>query len=128
CSWGASDATNNGNLRCSEHAIPLDPNGTYNSTTATSYATSYETYQYDSLNRLTSDNEQKYQTGGSLTQVFKQSYLYDRWGNRTIDQTNTSGLPVTQFAVDPNGTNRLVVPTGQTGTMAYDNAGNLTTN
>src|SRR5205085_3030805 len=57
--------------------------------------------------------------------VFKQSYAYDRWGNRTIDQANTSGLPVTQFAVDAT-TNRLQ-PAG-TGVMTYDNVGNLTTN
>ncbi|MFL6207996.1 MAG: hypothetical protein ACJ74W_04060 [Pyrinomonadaceae bacterium] len=39
CQWGVSDATNNGNLRCSESAVPLDPNGTYTAGNNGAYAT-----------------------------------------------------------------------------------------
>jgi RHS repeat-associated protein len=50
-----------------------------------------------------------------------------RWGNRTINQTNTfgNGIPKPDFSVNPNN-NQLVVPSGQSGTMTYDSAGNLT--
>lgn len=80
-------------------------------------------YAYDSLNRLKSVRENM--NGGATT--WQQAYIYDRYSNRTIDQANTfgSGIPKPNFAVDPSN-NRLVVPNGQTGTMSYDAAGNLT--
>jgi RHS repeat-associated protein len=58
---------------------------------------------------------------------YVQAYSYDRYGNRTIDPPNppVAGINYKQFTVDAN-TNRLGVPSGQTGTMNYDQAGNLT--
>ena len=59
--------------------------------------------------------------------LWQQQFVYDRWGNRTIDYNNTSsGIPRPQFSANANN-NRLAVPSGQTGTMTYDNSGNLTT-
>jgi RHS repeat-associated protein len=65
----------------------------------------------------------EYQNGS--TQTFAQSYIYDRFGNRTIDQTNTwgTGIPKPNFGVDTS-TNRLTAPAGYT--MSYDAAGNQT--
>lgn len=61
--------------------------------------------------------------GGAVN--WQQAYTYDRWGNRTIDQTNTwgSGIPKPNFGVDTSK-NRLTAPGGYT--MSYDSAGNLT--
>src|SRR5712664_3124541 len=93
---------NNGNLLKQEVYIPG----------SNSFA---QFYAYDSLNRLHSMTE------GS----WHQDYDYDRWGNRTINQSTTTGIPKPFFGVNPI-TNRLTVPSGYSGTMTYDNAGNLT--
>jgi len=129
--WQASDASNNGNVLRSEHSIPLDANGTYGSGGAGPYATSIDTYSYDTLNRLASVQESQYQSGGNLTPVFTQTYDYDRWGNRTINPS--SNISNTQFdKADAQYTNRLYAP-GDTAiqTMSqrriqYDLAGNQT--
>jgi RHS repeat-associated protein len=61
---------------------------------------------------------------------WQQTYKYDRYGNRTIDQdvlkTYGAGINKKDFTVNPVN-NHLGVPGGQSGTMTYDNAGNLTT-
>jgi len=128
--WGASGTDNNGNLRHSEASIPLDQNAAYTSGNVGPYAASVQSYAYDALNRLTSVGEQKFlSTGGGLQPSFTQAYTYDRWGNRTINQTGTTQTLAPEmrkdFTVDAL-TNRLGVPTGQTGVMSYDSAGNLT--
>jgi RHS repeat-associated protein len=83
-------------------------------------------YTYDSLNRLQSVAEDNLNGPAS----WKQSYVYDRPGNRTIDQNSANtygtGIPNPNFAVDIN-TNRLMVPNGYSGSMTYDAEGNLTT-
>ena len=78
---------------------------------------------YDSLNRLTALAE--WQNGATNTGV--QTYDYDRYGNRTINAAQTSGVGINtkQFTVNA-ANNRLGVPGGQSGTMTYDAAGNLT--
>jgi RHS repeat-associated protein len=121
-----SGTDNNGNLLRAGVYVPTDANGTYNATTSSTYALMEDRYSYDTLNRLTAINE--YQQGQTL--AFTQSYAYDRFGNRTIDQANTTQtgvIPHVPFIVDA-ATNRLGVPAQQAGTMAYDGAGNLTTN
>src|SRR5258707_13371972 len=65
-----------------------------------------QNYDYDSLNRL-----QRVYEGDPQTPDWHQSYVYDRWGNRTINQSTTTGIPKPYFGVDPN-TNRLTVPIG----------------
>jgi hypothetical protein len=91
---------NNGNLLKQEVYIPG----------SNSFA---QFYAYDSLNRLHSVSE------GS----WHQDYDYDRWGNRTINQSTTTGIPKPYFGVDAT-TNRLTAPPGYT--IGYDAAGNLT--
>src|SRR5258706_10154758 len=66
-------------------------------------------------------------TPATRTSIWQQSYSYDRFGNRTVDYNNTSAnISRPQFSVNTS-TNRLTVPNGYSGTMSYDNAGNLTT-
>jgi RHS repeat-associated protein len=108
--WGACNGTdNNGNLKSQDHWIP-DSNGA-------TQAVFTQTYSYDSLNRL-----QRVQEGS-----WQQEYVVDRWGNRTIHQTNTTGTGINKkdFSVN-TANNRLGVPAGQSGVMTYDAAGNLT--
>lgn len=106
---GGSNTTNNGNLLRQENYIP-----------GSSYF--QDNFDYDSLNRLTSISEKLNGTGADS---FKQAYTYDRLGNRTIDQTNTStNLPLSMrsnFTVN-TATNRLNAPVGYS--FGYDNAGN----
>jgi RHS repeat-associated protein len=115
---GGSNSTtsmtdNNGNLKKQEVYIPNDDQ-------ISGYDNYAQFYDYDSLNRLQSARENKF--GGAVN--WQQAYIYDRWGNRTIDQTNTwgSGIPKPNFGVDTS-TNRLTAPGGYT--MTYDSAGNL---
>lgn len=112
--WTASGADNNGNLRKQMIYVPNDDaiSGWWDTTFF---------YEYDALNRLDVSREVR---GGSNYWV--QDFEYDRWGNRTINQTNTTGIaPKPQFSVSA-ATNQLGVPSGQLGAMTYDAAGNLT--
>ena len=96
----------------------------------TSSVSWYQQYEYDSLNRLTEVHE--HASNNSL--LWRQSYAYDRYGNRTINAGATSsGINSQAFEVDTT-TNRLLA-TGDsalTGAnlpqrkMRYDAAGNLT--
>jgi RHS repeat-associated protein len=106
---GGSGPENNGNLLRQESYIP-----------GSSFF--QDTFAYDSLNRLTSISEKLNGTGSDS---FKQAYIYDRWGNRTIDQVNTTAnVPKPNFGVNTTN-NRLTAPAGYS--MSYDAAGNLTT-
>jgi RHS repeat-associated protein len=118
---GASGPTNNGNVLKSSHYTPDEAGA--------ALGIPHQFYTYDSLNRLTSAAEYFISDYQPLTQTSLQSYSYDRWGNRTIDELQTWGTGVNskKFSVDPGGTNRLTVPSGQSGVMTYDSAGNLTT-
>lgn len=109
-----NDYGTNGNLKQQTTYVP-------NSDTNDSPTSWYQQYSYDALNRLTQVHEY---TGS--TSLWQQTFGYDRYGNRTIDYSNTtSSIPRPQFTVDTSN-NRLTVPSGQSGTMTYDNAGNLT--
>lgn len=100
-----------------------------------SYASSVQSYGYDSLNRLTSVVEQKYlSAGGGLQAAFTQAYTYDHRGNRQIDAaTTTNTLNEAQFEMGEAATNnRLLAPGDMSRAesarwMRYDAAGNLTT-
>ncbi len=106
--WGRSGTDNNGNVLRGHHYIPAG-GGIY-----------VDDYEYDALNRLKKDTAW-YNT--SHTQAFD----YDRWGNRTINQSlTTTSVDINKklFSVNIDN-NRLGVPTGQTGAMNYDAVGNL---
>jgi RHS repeat-associated protein len=109
---GSTGPDDNGNLLVQQHWIPTDDQ-------MSGYTVHQQNYDYDKLNRLTWAAEYlnaAQNTGG-------QSYSYDRYGNRSISAWGD--ITSQQFTVD-TATNRLGVPGGQSGTMAYDNAGNLT--
>lgn len=107
---GQSMPNNNGNLLRQEHWIQNESGQVIGIPT--------QEFDYDSLNRLRWVKE-----GTS----WKQQYVYDRYGNRLVDQdpANTfgDGVPKPDFGLDTN-TNRLTAPSGYT--ISYDPAGNLT--
>ena len=80
-------------------------------------------YGYDSLNRLSTAEER---SGGTIcagTQQWKQAFIYDRYGNRTIDAQNTIPSSLVGFNTQiSSSTNRIA--SGQN--YGYDNGGNLT--
>ena len=104
---------NNGNVQSQTITVPTV--GVNNGFTAV------QTYTYDSLNRLSTATE----TNNS-TQTWKQTFTYDRYGNRNFDQTNTT-MPAS-FAnpavTDPtvSTSNNRLTSSG----YSYDAAGNTT--
>jgi RHS repeat-associated protein len=77
-----------------------------------------QTYKYDSLNRLSEATEMS-----GATQTWKQSFDYDRYGNRTsFNQQKLGEMPVTQTPAVDAASNRF--STGQG--FLYDPDGNLT--
>lgn len=79
---GTPNADNNGNVLTQTITTPSETRGTntYNAFTA------IQTYQYDSLNRI-KEAEEKIGT----TQKWKQTFIYDRYGNRTFDEGSVGG-------------------------------------
>ena len=106
---GSSMTDNDGNLRKQEILIP-------------NQQMRWQQFTYDSLNRLKSAREVL--NGGA--EQWKQSFSYDRWGNRLIDGANTWGTGINNRAFTvTQSNNRLGVPVGQSGSMTYDASGNL---
>jgi RHS repeat-associated protein len=120
---------NNGNLRRQQSWVPGDDS--YNG-----YAYAQDTFEYDALNRLSWVSELHGGAWGQSGQDFKQVFDYDRWGNRTVNLSQSPQVPVMQYDFergDLANTNRLYAPgdlayTGPNYTqrkMQYDAAGNL---
>jgi len=119
-----SSATNQGLLKLDYDYGTSDNNGNVKSQTITvptvganTGFTALQTYTYDSLNRIKDAKEMI-----GATQEWKQTFLYDRYGNRLFDEANTTTLQancptaVCNPQVDPT-TNKLL---GYT----FDNTGN----
>jgi len=103
---------NNGSLR--EQKITVPTAGLTNGFTA------IQTYSYDDLNRIQSATETV-----SGTQNWKQTFQYDRYGNRRFDANNTTTLLESNNITNPTidtATNRF--SSGQN--YLYDKNGNLT--
>lgn len=93
-----------------------------------------QTYNYDTLNRLQSSTEINQ---GNPSVIWKQVFNYDRFGNRTLDELNTTTLdkncPVT--STNPHGICQREAVNPQINSAnnkfddgqgySYDNAGNL---
>lgn len=114
-----SSPDNNGNLLRSETWVPSDDQ-------ISGYNWTQQNYGYDYLNRLTSVAELQ---NGS-TNAYAQAYLYDRWGNRTINIQNNAtwgyGINAVQTVADANA-NRMYAPNDPNHTLVdYDVAGNQT--
>lgn len=73
---------NNGNVLTQTITTPSETRGT----TTYSAFTAIQTYQYDALNRI-KEAEEKIGT----SQQWKQTFVYDRYGNRTFDEGSVSG-------------------------------------
>ncbi|MEO8435146.1 MAG: RHS repeat-associated core domain-containing protein [Pyrinomonadaceae bacterium] len=109
---------NNGNVLSQTIAVPTI--GGVTGFTAT------QSYDYDFLNRLLSAEEMK-----ASTQQWKQSYLYDRYGNRRIDTGTDQNGKRTTDNISPGPTENPTISTVNNRFDAnqgygYDNAGNLT--
>ncbi len=79
-----------------------------------------QTYAYDDLNRLLSATET---VNGS--QTWKQTFTYDRYGNRRFDAANTTTLAASNNVTNPQidtATNRFSANQGYT----YDKTGSVT--
>jgi RHS repeat-associated protein len=119
--YGNGGTDNNGNPLRMDHHIPLND-------AVSNFVASIDRYEYDPLNRVKSVTELSYTKGPSgediYQGVFRQVFLYDQWGNRTIDQINTTGgVNEKAYTVD-TATNRLTSVDGVG--MSYDAAGNQT--
>ncbi|QQS32772.1 MAG: hypothetical protein IPM50_14125 [Acidobacteriota bacterium] len=118
--YGATATVNNGNI--TKQTITVPTVGVNTGFTAV------QEYTYDSLNRLKSAVENVTPHGGSATQSWKQTYTFDRYGNRRFDFTGGN----TTFP-DPNCPEAICNPTisasnnrlTSTG-WSYDSAGNTT--
>jgi RHS repeat-associated protein len=106
--YGTTD--NNGNVKQQTITVPNMANPLI------------QTYAYDSLNRLQSATE----TSNSI-QTWKQTFIYDRYGNRRFDMSQTtmpdpqSNQAITNPQID-QANNRFLQSQG----YFYDAAGNLT--
>jgi RHS repeat-associated protein len=115
--WGQSGPNNNGNIVSQQHWVPADDS-------YSNYWYTTDSYNYDSLNRLVSTSEVHGGPSWQSGQDYQQIYNYDRWGNRTVDQNQTTpNVPRPNYTVDSN-TNRLIAPAGYS--FGYDSAGNQT--
>lgn len=125
---GTPNADNNGNVLSQTITVPTvgsDPG-----------FTAVQTYSYDSLNRLKVAAENLTPNGGTSVQTWKQTFTYDRYGNRNFDEVNTTTLPkecnsntevcaADRKALNPainTSDNRLSTSDGYT----FDNSGNTT--
>jgi RHS repeat-associated protein len=112
--YGTTTSTtsdNNGSLRQQKITVP----GISNQIT--------QNYTYDHLNRLESAVET---VAGNSTPSWKQTFTYDRYGNRRFDAGNTTTLPANNAVYNPNidTDNKFLVSEGYN----YDSEGNLTSN
>jgi RHS repeat-associated protein len=115
--WGQSGPLNNGNLTMQQHWAPADE-------AFSNYGYTEDHYNYEALNRLASTNETHGGPWGVSAQDYQQVYNYDRWGNRTINQSQTTtNVPHPNYTADTSS-NRLVAPAGYN--YGYDNVGNQT--
>ena len=120
--YGTSGPDNNGNVLFANFYTPEDEQLAH-------WAITRQRYNYDSLNRLKSVTEYFVNYNHPESPQFVQTYDYDRWGNRTINTSQTSAvINNTTFAVE-SARNRLYSPgdlalSESQRRIAYDKAGN----
>jgi RHS repeat-associated protein len=106
---------NNGNVQTQTITVPSGP-------------TLLQSYEYDELNRLKVASEQNNSTQcrdqqNNVIPCWKQTYIYDRYGNRTFDAGNTTmPSPLQNPGINSANDNRINAGQG----YGYDFAGNLT--
>src|SRR5712692_7058828 len=120
CSGASCNGTdNNGNLKKQTVYIPNNDQNM----NPTSWN---QQYGYDSLNRLT----QVHEYTGNTSLDWQQSYSYDRWGNRLINNNGSAtwgqGINNVVASIDPSN-NRMYATNDPNHTIVdYDLAGNQT--
>src|SRR5260221_6685370 len=85
--WGGRGPDNNGNVIFAENWVP-PPNAAPDQ----AQFLFQDGYTYDSQNRISAVNESSLDIagGGSWTAQLAQSYIYDRYGNRTNNTNSTT--------------------------------------
>jgi len=118
--YGYGTTDNNGNVQTQTITVPtVGLNAGF---------AAVQTYTYDSLNRLKDATEDVTPTGGSSTASWKQTFLYDRYGNRNFDtsvtgRTTTLGSCATAVCNPSiNAANKNQMDSGQG--YSYDASGN----
>lgn len=118
--YGYGTTQNNGNVVSQTISVPT--------VGASTGFVATQTYTYDPLNRLKDAVENVVPHGGSSSQSWKQTFTYDRYGNRRFDFTSSNttvpASSCTEAICNPTistSTNRLT-SSGYT----YDGAGNAT--
>jgi len=109
---------NNGNVKSQTITVP-----TVGSNTG---FTAVQNYTYDELNRLKSSVENVTPAGGTASQSWKQTFTFDRYGNRRFDEANTT-MP--SSFVNPAITNPTIGASNNRLTSqgySYDASGNTT--
>jgi RHS repeat-associated protein len=102
-------SNNNGNILSQTITVPTVGNNTG--------FTAIQIYNYDSLNRLRSAEEKI-----SNVKSWKQSFIYDLYGNRNLDVTNTT-TPNHQNGVLPKVVNPEILPSNNRFKTDQDNDG-----
>jgi RHS repeat-associated protein len=114
--YGNGGTNNNGNVYRLDHFVPTNDS-------ASEWAMSLDYYGYDELNRITGiwENKAAHNLGETATGLTQQ-YVYDRYGNRTVNNavSNFPGVFNAPFTVDQSN-NRLLAPNG---TISYNAVGN----
>jgi RHS repeat-associated protein len=115
--YGNGWTNNNNNVYRVDHFVPENE-------AASQWSMSLHYFGYDTLNRITGvwENKAAWNLGEASTGLTQQ-YVYDRYGNRTVNNgaSNYLGIFNQPLNVDPT-TNRLFAPNG---CLQYDTAGNL---
>jgi RHS repeat-associated protein len=122
---------NNGSMRTQKITVPDPPCAVGVACDPTGFAfTAQQTYTYDSLNRIKIAEEKI-----SEATSWKQTFLYDRFGNRSFDSANTTTLgscasaicnPTYSIVSGSADNNRFALNQGSGYTYEYDQDGSIT--
>ena len=112
--YGDGGLNNNGNLYRMDHFVPGNDS-------ISTWTMAIDYYGYDDLNRITAIAENKQNNTTGETGVFSQTYVMDRWGNRSIASSTVPGIATYNYTFDVVS-NRLNAIDGVT--VEYDSNGN----
>jgi YD repeat-containing protein len=88
-----NNSDNNGNVIMATHYVPL------NDAISSSYLGQRDYYTYNPLNRIQDVGEWQQNCAGTWSHPLYQKFVYDRWGNRTIDTVVSFGYANKAFTV-----------------------------
>jgi RHS repeat-associated protein len=110
---------NNGNVSAQEHQVPVSL-GPFGQVTS-SVVTQRDDYHYDEVNRLDWVEGWQWQANPGWQQLYKQTFLYDKFGNRRINTTASAtwGNQINNVSYDISQVNNRVQG------ARYDSTGNV---